>query len=337
MMGTVLVLGATGNFGVNAAREFEAAGWQVRRWKRGTDMAAAAKGADVIVNGLNPPNYHAWDRLIPEITAEVLAAARASGATVLVPGNVYVYGDQPGPWGPETPHRPVARKGRIRAEMEAAYRAASAEGVRAIFLHGGDFVDPDSEKSFFNMLVLKKVPKGKITAFGAADVRRAYAYLPDMARAAVALAGMRAELPAFADITFPGHAFSIADLRRLVEAETGRTMRITRFPWWLMRLASPFWELAREMMEMRYLYETPHELSGEAFGQLLPGFRHTPLAEIIAAHPPIRAAKGRQGRSISTQTRRWREAASTASAPASPGSGHQTPAPVTARPAAGRT
>lgn len=58
MTGTVLVLGASGSFGSHAAREFAAAGWQVRRYQRGTDMVAAAQGADVIVNGLNPPNYH---------------------------------------------------------------------------------------------------------------------------------------------------------------------------------------------------------------------------------------------------------------------------------------
>lgn len=291
MTGTVLVLGASGHFGSNAAQEFATAGWQVRRWRRGTDMAAAAKGADLIVNALNPPNYHDWARLIPAITADVIAAAKASGATVLVPGNVYVYGREPGPWGPETPQRPVARKGRIRSEMEAAYRAATGEGVRVILLRGGDFIDPASEKSFLNMLVLKGVPKGKITAFGPPDVGRAYAYLPDMTRAAVALAERRADLPAFADIPFPGFAFSTLDLKRLVEAETGRSMRLSRFPWWLMRLASPFWELARELMEMRYLYETPHELSGETFARLLPDFRHTPLEEVIAAHPPVQAAK----------------------------------------------
>ena len=44
-------------------------------------------GADVIDNGLNPPNYHNWAKLIPQITADVIAAAKASGATVLLPGN----------------------------------------------------------------------------------------------------------------------------------------------------------------------------------------------------------------------------------------------------------
>ncbi len=48
--------GLIGHFGRRAAAAFAAAGWEVRRYARGTDMAAAAQGAQVIVNGLNPPN-----------------------------------------------------------------------------------------------------------------------------------------------------------------------------------------------------------------------------------------------------------------------------------------
>ena len=122
MTGTVLILGPSGKIGSHAARAFDAAGWEVRRYRRGTDMTSAAQGVDVIVNGLNPPNYHDWARQIPAITAQVIAAARASGATVIVPGNVYVYGTAPGPWSETTAYAATTRKGRIRTEMERAYR-----------------------------------------------------------------------------------------------------------------------------------------------------------------------------------------------------------------------
>lgn len=278
-----LILGASGHFGSQAARAFSAAGWDVESYMRGTDMTGAAAGAQVIVNGLNPPNYHAWDRLIPEITTSVLAAAKTSGATVLIPGNVYVYGTEPAPWDETTPHRPVARKGRIRTEMEARYRdAAGTAGLRTIILRGGDFIDPDQPGGLFDRFIIGKAAKGSITSFGDPDATHAWAFLPDMARAAAALAAKRDELAAYEDVPFPGLSFSTDDLARTVTELTGRPMRIKRFPWWIMRALAPVWELARELGEMRYLYDHPHWLDGTQFHHLLPDFRITPLPEVLS-------------------------------------------------------
>ena len=88
-MQKVLILGPSGSFGSNSVEAFGAAGWEVRRFTRGDDMAAEAKGMDVIVNGLNPQNYKGWVTDLPKIARQVMVAAKASGATVIQPGNVY--------------------------------------------------------------------------------------------------------------------------------------------------------------------------------------------------------------------------------------------------------
>ena len=284
MSQTVLILGASGLFGSHAANAFQDAGWTVRRYQRGTDMARAAMGADVIVNAMNPPKYHNWAKLIPAITADAIAAARASGATLLVAGNVYVYGTAPGPWGPDTPHHPNTRKGRIRATMEATYAKAATQGVRTIMLRGGDFIAPKDPRTILNMITLKPLAKGAITAFGTPTTPRAYAYLPDMARAAVALADIRADLPAFADVPFAGLTLSMADLAAEITAQTGKPLRINRFNWWQIQLLAPFWELARELLEMRYLFDLPHSLAPETLARLLPDFKTTPLRQVVAEH-----------------------------------------------------
>jgi nucleoside-diphosphate-sugar epimerase len=280
-----LVLGASGAFGGQMVVALEAAGWTVRRYRRGSDMRMAAKGVDLIVNALNPPGYHNWDKLIPEITAQVIAAGRASGATVLVPGNVYPFGVEKGPWGPDTPHRPNSRKGKLRAEMEASYRkAAETGGPRCILLRGGDFLLPEAPMLLMNRMILSKVKQGKITAMGAADARHAYAYLPDMARAAVTLVERGNTLPAFADIPFAGHNFTINELAARVEQLTGRPMKVTHFPLWFFTLASPFWELARELREMLYLNRLSHEMDPAPLRRWLPDYQDTPLDVVILAH-----------------------------------------------------
>ncbi|KMW60137.1 Nucleoside epimerase [Candidatus Rhodobacter oscarellae] len=278
MTRTVLILGASGRFGRNAAQAFAARGWQVRRFDRSTDdLHRAARGADVIVNAWNP-QYPDWQRQLPAITQQVIAAAKPSGSTVIIPGNVYVYGaDAPERFAPDTPHRATNRLGRLRIEMEAAYRAA---GVRTIILRAGDFLDTEASGNWFDMAMAKRAARGTFTYPGAMDRAHAWAYLPDLARAAVGLAGMRDRLDMFEDVTFPGYTLTGAELGAAVNAVT--PVRVTQMSWWPLVMASPFWPLARYLREMRYLWNKPHHLDAARFDALLPGFQHTPVQEAVA-------------------------------------------------------
>ena len=302
---TVLIMGASGLFGSSAAKAFDVAGWNVRPYKRDTDAAKAAKGVQVVVNAMNPPGYHDWKTLFPQITAQGIAAAKSAGATLIVPGNVYVYGLEASPWGPQTPQRPASKKGAIRVASEATLRAAAAAGVQTIILRGGDFIAPDLPGSILNMITLKGLAKGRIEVLAPMDVRRAWAYLPDMARAAVALAENRDSLPAFTDMTFAGITMTMAQMKARLEAMLGHDLKVRRFPWWAMKLASPFWELARELCEMRYLYNHSHALDAAPLAAALPDFRMTPLDTVLREHIKRLVPHGAsQGTSMLTQTGR---------------------------------
>ena len=280
MTRSVLIFGASGHSGRALASAFEAGGWAVRPFVRGRDVSQVARGVDLIVNAMNPPNYHDWARQIPAITALVMQAARVSGARVVIPGNVYVYGGQPGPWGPQTPHRPCSRKGQIRAEMEAAWRSS---GLPVTILHSGDFLDDTSTVLTMQRVVMQHIRKGWLTTLRRADVPRAYAYLPDFARATVALCE-RSDMPRFVDLSFAGHSFSIDDLAAEIGRQTGQVPRVRSFPWWIMGALSPVWELARELREMRYLFDLPHAMDGDTLAELVPGLPETPFAEVVARH-----------------------------------------------------
>lgn len=284
MQQTVLILGGSGKIGSHTADTFWNAGWHVRHYDRKTgDMVRAATGVDVIVNGLNPPGYRDWERAIPAITAQVIAAAKASGATVIIPGNLYNYGDQPGVFDEDTLQTATTRKGRIRTEMEENYRLS---GVQTIVLRAGNFIDPNGNGDIMSMLITRELVKGKITAPADPDTLQAYAYVPDWARAAVKFAEIRTTLALFEDIPFPGHAFTTRQLAHCLRGQTRREIKMTRFPWWVMTLLSPFWSLAREMGEMRYLYEMPHEISAAKFTRLLPDFVPTDQDKVMLACLP---------------------------------------------------
>ena len=277
-MQKVLILGASGSFGSNCAVAFAAAGWHVRAFKRGQeDMVAAAKGVDVIVNGLNPQNYKGWAEELPKIAKQVVAAAKASGATVIQPGNVYNYGAQAGVWDADTPHAATTKKGKARIEMERVLRES---GVQVVILRGGDFLDTKDSGNFFDFLT-SKLGKGRFIYPGRADIPHAWAYLPDMARAAVGLADMRGELGRFEDVPFEGLTLTGEALRAALAQQTGRKVVLKPFPWLMMKLLSPFWGLAREMQEMRYLWDTAHSLSGARLKALLPDFETTDLQAVL--------------------------------------------------------
>ncbi len=139
------------------------------------------------------------------MTQQVIGAALVSGARVVLPGNVYNFGAQLGPWSHKTPQTPCTRKGQIRKDIEIMYKTA---GVRTLILRAGDFVASDGPANVIGKLMLKDFPKGRITTLGDPDAIRAHAYLPDWARAVVALLNQADTLPDFANVSFPGpHLF----------------------------------------------------------------------------------------------------------------------------------
>ena len=289
----VLVLGAAGRFGRHAVKAFRAGGRTVRVFLRPgrtapddcetvfgdlSAIAGAADGVDVIVNGLNPPDHH-WARDLPRQTTAIIEAAQASGATVIIPGNVYNFGAGLPPVLHEgTPHRADHRKARLRIEMERAYHEA---GIRTIILRAGDYIDDRVTGNWFDGHIAGRVGQGRFTYPGPMNLDHAWAWLPDVARAAVLLAERRADLDRFQTVGFPGYTLTGQDLMTDVEAITKRPLRLRRFPWWMVSLLAPFSPLLREVRAMRYLWTRPHRIDGTAFGTLLPEFEATPRTQAL--------------------------------------------------------
>ena len=294
-MKKVVVLGATGRFGRAAVTAFSDAGWEVtgtaRHWPMpdaqhvivdpadAEALSAVARGQDVIVNALNPP-YPDWAKEVPRFTKAVIAATRSSGATVMIPGNVYNYGAAM----PERLHEDTAwnahtRKGAIRVRMEHAYRDA---GVRTIVLRGGDFLEAAQSGNWFDAQIAAKAWAGRVMYPGPRDVVHEWAWLPDMARAMVGLAEQRADFAPFEEFGFAGFALTGNDLVDLIERAVGRSCRVNGMPWPVVRMMALVSPLMREVSEMRYLWRVPHAIDGSKLAQALPDFIPTPAPEAIA-------------------------------------------------------
>jgi len=285
MTQTVLIAGASGRFGSHAKVAFQNAGWEVRVFDRSNQsLIEAAAKMDVIVNAMNPPDYKNWDIEIPRITQDVIAAAKAHDSTVLLPGNVYNFGKLAGPWREKTPQVAASRKGQIRIDMEKAYRAS---GVQTINLRAGDFMGGDARGTWLDLVMLKSLAKGKFVYPGNPDVPHAWANLPDLGRAAVGLAEKRGALPVYSDIHFEGFTVTGTQMMKAIEEVLGRSLKMSSMPWWPIRIASPFWPLGRELLEMRYLWDHPHWLESASFSEVLPQFESTGINEVMAEILPV--------------------------------------------------
>jgi nucleoside-diphosphate-sugar epimerase len=308
---SVVVLGATGGIGGEVARQLRDAGWEVRAlqrhaaqpveqrdgitWIRGDalnaqDVRAAAAGCSVIVHAVNPPGYRNWSTLVLPMLDNSIAAACASGATLVLPGTVYNFGPDAMPLLSEaSPQNPLTRKGAIRVEMERRLFSASKNGARVLIVRAGDYFGPKAGNNWFAQgLVNQGKPVRAVTYPGRRGVGHQWSYLPDVARAMVELLARRESLESFATFHLAGHwdadgSQMAESIRRVVQRRTGREPRITGFPWWLLSLASPFVTTFREMREMHYLWRQPVQMENARLTAVLGREPHTALDEAVEA------------------------------------------------------
>lgn len=308
---TALVLGATGGVGGEVARQLVEAGWTVRALRRGgeqalerrngmewvrgdamnrDDVMAAAQGCSVIVHAVNPPGYRRWAELVLPMVDNTIAAAKAQGATIVLPGTVYNYGPSAFPTLREdAPQEPQTRKGAIRVEMESRLRQASSQGCKVIVVRAGDFFGPKAGNNWFSQGLIKPgMPVTAVSLPGAAGVGHQWSYLPDVARTMVQLLQRRETLEPFATFHMAGHwdadgTQMAAAISRVVARHGGAKPKVSAFPWWFTALAAPFIPTLRELREMRYLWDTPVRMANDKLQAELGYEPHTPLDVAVEA------------------------------------------------------
>ena len=303
-IGTALVIGISGGIGGEIARALHRRGWQIRAlgrrpmteaqvampegsvtWRVGdalkeADVVSAAQGCSVIVHAVNPPGYHNWRGLVMPMLNNTIAAARATGARILFPGTIYNYGPDAGTLlNEDSPQRPLTRKGKIRVEMEDALRRAAERGVRTTIVRAGDFFGPRSTaNNWFRQLIQPGKPVRAVRYPGPPSIGHSWAYLPDLGETFARLVE-RDEQADFETFHFGGHwlprgSEMTESIQRVAKLDA---LRVSSLPWWAMRLVSPFVEVLREIMEMRYLWHTPIQLDNRKLVAALGAEPHMPL------------------------------------------------------------
>ncbi|MBJ6762897.1 NAD(P)H-binding protein [Myxococcaceae bacterium JPH2] len=303
----ILVLGATGGFGLAVTRALIAAGARVRALVRdeararralgedaprvelrvgdalqAADVSRAAEGCSHLVHAINVP-YPEWDTVMERVTTNVIAAARAQRATIVFAGNVYNLAPRYDvPLSEAHPEGPITHKGQLRMRMEHALRDATQTGdVRVLVVRANDYFGPTVRNGGVDPMFLNALARKPLLTL--TDPSRAHemAYVPDVARATVALMGLT-DGPAFDVVHVRGFVTPTSrDFLEAVARVAGVPARVRRLPWWLIRLGGLFNGMAREVVEMRYLFENTLLLDDATLKRRVPDFTYTPLEQAL--------------------------------------------------------
>jgi nucleoside-diphosphate-sugar epimerase len=242
---------------------------------------AAAEGAAVVYQALNPA-YHRWAELFPGLQAGALAAAKQSGARYVSIDNLYLYGLVDGSITEDSPVAPTSRKGELRARVAADVLAANKAGdVQAAILRSSDYYGPGVTVSAFGARTFEPLLAGKGgEATGNADIRHSFAYIEDVARAAVALGTNDGLL---GGVWFTPHAAAQTQRSMIEDAskQLGVKPRVSTVSPLMMRVVGLFSPPVREMGEMMYEFTNPFVVDSSKSERAL-GLSATPISDGLA-------------------------------------------------------
>ena len=205
--GLHLIFG-TGPAGVTLAEELLTHGEHVRLVNRsgkgvvptGAELVACdvsqleqlkelSRGASVIYNCTHAP-YERWPEVLPRLQENLIEAAAASGAKLVVIDTLYLYGPTQGePMREATPHLATSRKGRLRAELAWGYLQAHRTGhARVAIGRAADFYGPSVLNSVLGAYTFPAALKGEpVLTLGDTTLPHSYSYMKDIAKGLAAL------------------------------------------------------------------------------------------------------------------------------------------------------
>lgn len=239
----------------------------------------------VAIHSCAAPPYHRWVSDWPPLASSACAAAEASGAVLVMLGNLYGYGPVEGPMTEQLPLAATGPKGRVRAALWEQARQLHEQGrIKAVEVRASDFFGPGvTAGGHLAGRVVPRVLRGKpVSTLRDPDVPHSWSYLPDVARALVEVAGEeRAWGRAWHVPTAPALSSREMVDRLAARAGTG-PVAVRPLPPAVVGLVSLFSPLVRELKETRYQFDRPFVIDSSAYEAEF-AVRATPVDEQIAA------------------------------------------------------
>lgn len=254
----------------------------------------AARGAEVVYDCVNPPDYSHWHGVLEPLKRGVRDAAARAGARLVVLDCLYMYGaPEHSPFDEDTPMRPCSDKGELRKQMvEELFDAHRRGDVQVTTGRASDYFGPESPLSMvLHPRSVQRLLAGRsVEVFGNPDTPHAFNYTPDVARALATLGtepeaiGKAFHLP----VAWTG---STRDFLARAASVAGKKPRVTAVPDWILGALGLFQREMRAIRKMTYQWDIPYVCDDTRFRSSF-GFVDTPLDEALAQTLGLRVDAG---------------------------------------------
>lgn len=245
----------------------------------GPRMREVCRGATVVYNCVNPP-FTRWEEDFPRIMESTIEATEAAGAKYVFADDTWMYGRVRGPMTEDTPHRPVSRKGALRARLAETLLDAHASGrVRAVIGRGAELYGPGVESVLGANLFAAAVKGKRAMWIGDLDLPLTPLFIEDFARGLATLGEREEALGEVWHIPTAGTVTGRQFVRMVYEA-AGARFRVRAVGSRTVRLLGLFLPLARQGAELVYQFEQPFVVDSAKFEQAF-GASPTPHPEAV--------------------------------------------------------
>lgn len=210
-----------------------------------------------------------WKQVWPRAMANFIAAAEKTNTRVVHVDNMYMYGPQDVPLHEDLPLTSYGLKPSARSEATRLWQRAAREGrVKWAALRAPDFYGPGVDRSHIGETGLVAIAQGKsANLLMEPDQPHAFAYVPDIGRAAVTL--LDADDSAFNQVWHVPCAPTRTprQLLQLGADAAGQTLKLMALPSWLLPVIGVVSPVMREFSEMRFTWNRPYHVDATKFAR----------------------------------------------------------------------
>ena len=220
-------------------------------------FSRAASGMSTIFLCTNP-KYTAWETQWPPIFDAAVAAASASGARLVVMGNLYPYGSPNGPMTEHSLPLTTEKKGLVRQAGWTNVRAAHERGdIRAVEVRASDYFGPGSGgtahlgEAFFTGVLRSKTAH----VVGIPSMNHSWSYLPDIATTLIAAADYQGEWGRIWHV--PSASLDRVEIARQLNARYGTQGKVSGYSQWMLRSLGSVSPMMKEVWASSYQFVVP--------------------------------------------------------------------------------